>query len=141
MTPDSLRNRRHCLLFPQSLSTVPLYADESDCGKSNFLFQHLSACRYFIDTLRQTAAPVRCGFCLLNEKENRRARRRWRDIRQNRHALPPLCSLHAGVTSFFLFFAFLVFPVFGTRQRAVLSPRPVPAKSRFFLCTFSPKRD
>ena len=38
MTPDSSRNRRHCLLFPQSLSTVPLYADESDCGKSNFLF-------------------------------------------------------------------------------------------------------
>ena len=38
MTPHSSRNRRHCLLFPQSLSTVPLYADESDCGKSNFLF-------------------------------------------------------------------------------------------------------
>ena len=52
MTPDSSRNRRHCLLFPQSLSIVPLYADESDCKKSNFLFRHLPACRYFIDTLK-----------------------------------------------------------------------------------------
>ena len=93
MTPDSSRNRRHCLLFPQSLSTVPLYADESDYGKSNFLFRHLPACRYFIDTLKGPQLEVLFS-SLMPMKQ------------KHRHYITASCCQHCSKALLSLYFHF-----------------------------------
>ncbi len=56
-----------CLLFAKSFSTVPLYSDENDFTKYNFLFQHLPACR---QVYRHAETPCIGSFILIKFSYN-----------------------------------------------------------------------
>ena len=53
------------MLFPFLHSVVPLYADECKNEKYTYLFRSLTACRDFLDTLKNPAGVPAEFFCLI----------------------------------------------------------------------------